>query len=146
MTATIWDLDSTSRTTYGFRVTGVTAPSPELQQVLKTVPYRNGSYDFTYAYDGAGHYGDCEFTVTFKRPPGGDTMNQAAKAIADFRDWLYGIRCTTGSDGVMCRYISASNMRWVSCTKVESELSAGGMAAVTATFNCTEPAQFTTGG
>ncbi len=144
MTATIWDLGSC--TDYGFRVTGVTAPSPELQQVLKTVPYRDGSYDFTYAYDGAGHYGDCEFTVTFKRPPGYGTMAQAAQAIAEFREWLYSIRCATDSDGVACSYIGADTMRWVSCTKVESELSAGGMAAVTATFNCTEPSQFTTGG
>lgn len=130
-----------SSNTYGFRVCGVELPAPELSQVLKTVPYRSGSYDFTYAYDGSAHYEDCEFTVEFKR--GASDHVDGKAALNAFRIDLYKVRCTDSDQYV---YLPGyGRVYWCSCTKVESEITPSGFATVTATFNCTEPSQFTKG-
>ncbi len=119
-------------TDFGFRATGFTGAAPEARQVVKSVPHRSGSYDFSSVVGGK-HYDDAEFTVEFKRPA---TAEGNLDALNRMRKWLYGIDCA----GEACLYVSILGaLHEVSCTKVEFTVAPGNMSTVTATFVCRDP-------
>ncbi|WP_418389529.1 hypothetical protein [Adlercreutzia sp.] len=113
---------------FGWRLVDRDETSPKLRQTKVTVPYANGSLDYTGVY-GEAFYDDKQITYTFAKDfKGLDDMNEG---IREFVEWLSGIYNTDIHDSMFDEFHNHG-----SCTSTDKKPTKSGVyATVTATFD-----------
>ena len=112
---------------YGWKLSSREDKPPELRRTVVTVPYSNGSLDYTGVY-GEAFYDEREITYTFAREfDDVDDMNEGVRA---FCEWLAGIVNADIHDDMFDEFHYHG-----SCTKVDPDhVKSGVLAHVKATF------------
>lgn len=113
---------------FGWQLIDRDETPPKLRQTKVTVPYANGSLDYTGVY-GEAFYDDKQITYTFAKDfKGLDDMNEG---IREFVEWLSGIYNTDIHDSMFDEFHNHG-----SCISTEKKATKSGVyATVTATFD-----------
>lgn len=113
---------------FGWRLTDRNETPPKLRQTKVTVPYSNGSLDYTGVY-GEAFYDEKQITYTFTKTFAG--VNEMMEGVREFVAWLSGIYNAEIHDSMFSEFHNTG-----SCSDTSWEHSKSGiMARVSATFD-----------
>ena len=112
---------------FGWKLSNREDKPPELRRTVVTVPYSNGSLDYTGVY-GEAFYDEREIVYTFAKEFGG--VDEMHEGVREFCEWLAGIVNADIHDDMFTEFHYHG-----SCTKAEPDHAKSGVLAhVKATF------------